>query len=96
MIEENLDSMEECPPLSYILYMRTNNMNEEKKRKEPDINKPAMFLRAGVKGGLYFFSPKKTTIFYLNRRHVEELLEGKRKSAVIHKHILWVDEEREQ
>ena len=72
--EENLDSMEEFP-----------DMYGKGTKDKPDISKPAMFLRVGAKGGLYFFSPKKHNIYYLNRRHVKELMEGKRDFAVIHK-----------
>jgi len=50
-----------------------------------DTNKPTMFLRRGALGGLYFFSPKGTTIYYMSHRHVRDLLEGKREFAVIHK-----------
>lgn len=53
--------------------------------KKPDSEKPSMFLRKGANGGLYFFSPKKSTIYYMSGKHVEELLSGKRKFAVIHK-----------
>lgn len=52
---------------------------------KPDSEKPSMFLRKGAKGGLYFFSPKKSNIYYMSRKHVEELLSGKRDFAVIHK-----------
>ena len=55
-------------------------MSEEKK-----LEKPTMFLRKGAKGGLYFFSPKGKTIFYLSGTHVRDLLEGKRDFAVIRK-----------
>lgn len=53
--------------------------------QKPDPEKPSMFLRKGANGGLYFFSPKKTIIYYMSRKHVEELLSGKREFAVIHK-----------
>ena len=52
--------------------------------KENEI-KPTMFLRRGAKGGLYFFSPKNTIIYYMAGNHVRELLDGKRDFAVIHK-----------
>ena len=55
-------------------------MSEEKK-----LEKPTMFLRKGAKGGLYFFSPKNTIIYYLSGKHVRELLDSKRDFAVIHK-----------
>ena len=61
---------------------------EEKKPipgESPDSDKPAMFIRRGVKGGLYFFSPKKTSIYYMSGKHVKDLLEGKRDFACIHK-----------
>lgn len=48
-------------------------------------DKPAMFLRVGKKGGLYFFSPKKTTIYYMSADHVKELMSGEREFACIHK-----------
>ena len=50
-----------------------------------DSEKPSMFLRKGSKGGLFFFSPKKTTIYYINAQHVKDLLEGKRDFVCIHK-----------
>jgi hypothetical protein len=56
-------------------------MNEQK----PDSVKPSMFLRKGVKGGLYFFSPNSTAIYYMAGNHVRDLLDGKRDFAVIHK-----------
>ena len=70
-------------------------MSEQK----PDSEKPSMFLRRGAKGGLYFFSPKHTTIYYMSGKHVKELLgetlvkqpDGtmkKRTFAVIHKSIM--------
>lgn len=58
----------------------------EQPEKQPvDTDKPTMFLRKGSKGGLYFFSPKGKTIYFLSGKHVQELLEGKRDFAVIHK-----------
>jgi hypothetical protein len=51
----------------------------------PDSEKPSMFLRRGVKGGLYFFSPKNTIIYYMAGNHVRDLLDGKRDFAVIHR-----------
>ena len=51
----------------------------------PDSAKPSMFLRRGAKGGLYFFSPKNTIIYYMAGNHVRDLLDGKRDFAVIHK-----------
>ena len=56
-------------------------MTEEK----PDSERPSMFLRRGVKGGLYFFTPKGKAIFYMAGNHVRDLLDGKRDFAVIHK-----------
>jgi len=56
-----------------------------KEGEMPYPEKPSMFLRKGAKGGLYFFSPKKTTIYYMNAQHIRDLLEGKRDFAVIHK-----------
>jgi hypothetical protein len=56
-------------------------MNEQK----PDSEKPSMFLRRGAKGGLYFFSPKNTVIYYMAGNHVRDLLDRKRDFAVIHK-----------
>ena len=53
----------------------------------PDSEKPSMFMRRGAKGGLYFFSPKNTTIYYMAGNHVRELLDGKRDFAVIHKGV---------
>ena len=61
---------------------------EEKKPipgETPDSDKPAMFLRIGKRGGLYFLSPKKTFIYYMSGTHVRELLEGQRDFACIHK-----------
>jgi len=61
---------------------------EEKKPvpgESPDSDKPSMFLRRGQKGGLFFFSPKKTSIYYMSGTHVRELLDGKRDFACIHK-----------
>lgn len=52
---------------------------------EEKTKKPTMFLRKGAKGGLYFFSPTGRAIYYLNGRHVSDLLEGKRDFAVINK-----------
>lgn len=54
-------------------------------KKTPEDEKPSMFLRKTPKGGLYFFSPNKTFIFFLSAKHVQELLDGKRKFACIHK-----------
>ena len=62
--------------------------------KESDTEKPTMFLRKGVKGGLYFFSPKGKTIYYMAGNHVKDLLEGRRDFAVIHKGQ--VKEQKEQ
>ena len=42
----------------------------------PDSEKPSMFIRKGVKGGLYFFSPKNTVIYYVSGKHIRELLDG--------------------
>lgn len=53
----------------------------------PDPEKPGMFLRKGRKGGLFFFSPKGTVIYYMSSKHVRELLEGKRDFACIHRGI---------
>ena len=53
--------------------------------ESPDSGKPAMFLRRGSKGGLYFLSPKKHLIYYMNGKHVRELLDGKRDFACMHK-----------
>lgn len=50
-----------------------------------DREKPSMFLIKTPKGGLYFFSPKKTAIFFMNTKHVRELLEDKREFACIYK-----------
>jgi len=60
-------------------------MTENKEEGKEDKEKPTMFLRKGAKGGLYFFSPKGTTIFYMAANHVMDLLEGRRDFAVIHK-----------
>ena len=65
----------------------------EIKREEPDSEKPSMFLRRGKKGGLYFFSPKKTIIYYMSGKHISELLEGKREFAVIHRGITLKEKE---
>ena len=59
-------------------------MNEQTKVSQ-DSEKPSMFLRKGEKGGLYFFSPKGSVIYYMAGNHVRELLDGKRDFAVIHK-----------
>lgn len=50
-------------------------------------DKPTMFLRKGTKGGLFFFSPQGTTIYYMSGNHVRDLLDGKREFAVIHKGV---------
>jgi len=63
-------------------------MSEEKKPvpgESPASEKPSMFLRRGNKGGLYFFSPKKTFIYFMSGKHIRELLEGKRDFACIRK-----------
>ena len=71
--------------------VRSDKMTEKQKelgkegKEQPDTDKPSMFLRRGAKGGLYFFSPKNTVIYYLSGKHVKELLDGKRDFAVIHK-----------
>jgi len=53
--------------------------------ESPDAEKPSMFLRRGNKGGLFFFSPKKTSIYFMSGKHIRELLEGERDFACIHK-----------
>jgi hypothetical protein len=53
--------------------------------QKPDSEKPSMFLRRGAKGGLYFFTPNNTAIYYMAGNHVRDLLDGKRDFAVIHK-----------
>lgn len=58
---------------------------ESGKEGDKNIVKPTMFLRKGTKGGLYFFSPKGKSIYYLSGSHVRDLLDGKRDFAVIHK-----------
>lgn len=63
-------------------FIKVRNMNETEKEKK---EKPTMFLRRGRKGGLYFFSPQKTVIYYMAGNHVRDLLDGKRDFAVIHK-----------
>lgn len=55
---------------------------------EKENEKPSMFLRIGAKGGVYFFSPKHTTIYYMSSSHVKELLAGKREFACIHKGVV--------
>jgi hypothetical protein len=52
--------------------MERRRMNEQ----IPDPGKPSMFLRRGAKGGLYFFSPQNTVIYYMAGNHVRELLDG--------------------
>ena len=56
--------------------------------KNVDRDKPSMFLRKGAQGGLYFFSPKKTTIYYMSQKHVKELLDGQREFVCIHKSLI--------
>ena len=67
--------------------------------QEPNSEKPSMFIRKGAKGGLYFFSPKNSAIFYMSGKHIRELLDGTpiaqpdgtmspRTFAVIHKGII--------
>jgi len=63
-------------------------MVEERKPipgESPDSEKPSMFLRRGNKGGLFFFSPKKTSIYFMSGKHIRELLEGERDFVCIHK-----------
>ncbi|GAH25017.1 unnamed protein product [marine sediment metagenome] len=52
--------------------------------EKSELKKPNMFLRVGAKGGLYFFSPKGRTIYFMAANHVRDLLEGEREFAVIH------------
>lgn len=50
-------------------------------KKQGKINKeekPEIFLRKTERGGLYFFSPKKTVIFFMSIKHVKELLNDER------------------
>lgn len=53
--------------------------------KDVYTQKPSMFLRKSSKEGLYFFSPKQTTIYYMSGRHVQELLAGQREFVCIYK-----------
>jgi len=43
---------------------------------------PAVFLRKGKNGGLYFFSPSGNRIFYVRQRDVLDVIEGKREYAM--------------
>jgi len=63
--------------------------------ESPDSEKPAMFMRRGTKGGLYFFSPKKSSIYFMSGKHIRELLEGKREFACIHKQRVLNNENKE-
>lgn len=63
---------------------------------ETEGEKPSMFLRRGAHGGLYFLSPKKTTIYYMSGKHVGELLEGKRDFVCMHKTPFRGKQKREQ
>ena len=56
-------------------------MTEEK----PDSVKPSIFMRRGLLGGLYFFSPKGNTIYFMSGKHIRELLNGKRDFVAISK-----------
>lgn len=47
--------------------------------------KPGMYLRKSSRGGFYFFSPKKTTIYFMSGKHVRELIEGSRDFVCISK-----------
>jgi len=43
---------------------------------------PAVFLRKGKNGGLYFFSPSGNRIFYARQRDVLDVIEGRREYAM--------------
>ena len=55
--------------------------------------KPGMFLRRSGRGGFYFFSPKKTYIYFMSGNHVQELIEGKREFVCISKQKVRLEEE---
>ncbi len=47
--------------------------------------KPYMYMRSGKKGGLYFFSPKGGIIYFMNREHVVDLMNGVRDFVCINR-----------